>query len=285
MDVVGLKHIVKPFVPIGVLDLFAQYQYARERRNEDMRRARFEGLRDVVPRTLAAIRALSAEQCRDRAYLESVFIPSLGLNDELLHEMPTEFSAHYGKGLHIWQYPSQLAGYLSWIADNALGITSYLEIGCRWGGMTILVTEWLRKNGAAIQSVSAIDPIRPTPFIEEYFKILSTEGVASSYLQAFSTSSDAHAVVDRLRPDFVFIDGDHRLKGALEDHLLIRPHANVIVHHDIHSQACPDTTLLWKALQDMEADRFEATQFIEQYPSVGGDFLGIGVLKRRSTAA
>ena len=83
----------------------------------------------------------------------------------------------------------------------------------------------------------------------------------------------------------MFIDGDHRLKGALEDHLLIRPHANVIVHHDIHSQACPDTTLLWKALQDMEADRFEATQFIEQYPSVGGDFLGIGVLKRRSTAA
>ena len=102
------------------------------------------------------------------------------------------------------------------------------------------------------------------------------------YLQAYSTSPLVGAHVDRLKPDFVFIDGDHSLRGAMQDHLLVRSHASIILHHDIHSQACPDTTLLWKALKEFEAPGFDAFEFTSQYPSVNGSFLGIAAMKRRS---
>ena len=66
------------------------------------------------------------------------------------------------------------------------------------------------------------------------------------YLEACSTSPLVGAHVDPLKPDLVFIDGDHSLRGALQDQLLVRYHTGIIVHHDIHFQACPDTTLLGK---------------------------------------
>jgi hypothetical protein len=87
--------------------------------------------------------------------------------------------------------------------------------------------------------------------------------------------------VERIRPDFVFIDGDHTLGGALADHMLVRDHAQIIVHHDVCSQACGDTTFLWAALQKLEAPLFEAKEFTAQYESVPGRYLGIGVLRRR----
>ena len=97
-----------------------------------------------------------------------------------------------------------------------------------------------------------------------------------------STPSPSHEVKNAVaihKPDFVFVDGDHTLRGALADHLMVREHARIIVHHDIHSEACPDTTLLWQALEKLERDNFELSAFVEQYPSVGGAFLGIGVMK------
>jgi hypothetical protein len=87
--------------------------------------------------------------------------------------------------------------------------------------------------------------------------------------------------VDRIRPDFVFIDGDHSLRGALADHLLVREHARIIVHHDICSDACPDTTFLWEALKRLESHEFDFVEFVNQYPSVTGQFLGIGAMKRK----
>ncbi|MHC2334002.1 hypothetical protein [Bradyrhizobium sp. USDA 4454] len=61
----------------------------------------------------------------------------------------------------------------------------------------------------------------------------------------------------------------------------MRSHASTIVGHDIHSQACPDTTLLWTALKQFEAPSFDMVEFTSQYPSVHGSFLGIGAMKRR----
>jgi len=104
------------------------------------------------------------------------------------------------------------------------------------------------------------------------------------YLEACSTSPLVGPHVDRLKPDLGFIDGDHGLRGAIQDQLLVRSHASIIVHHYIHSQACPDTTLLWKALKEFEAPGFDAFEFTSQYPSVNGSFLGIGAMKRRSVA-
>jgi len=270
-------YIVRPFIPAPIREL-------NSRRNLAARRRHFGTFATAaVDETADAIARLSDAQCVDKAFLENEFIPSIGLNDEVLHEQPPEFSANYGKGLHIWQYPNQLAGYLAWLARNCSGITSFAEIGCRWGGMFILVSEWIRRNGADLRSVTAVDPITPTPFIEAYFKRLrATTNIQANYLREFSTSPLVKQEIDRLRPDFVFIDGDHTLRGALADHLLVRNHARIIAHHDIWSQACPDTTFLWQTLKALETGSFDFAEFVEQYPSVGGNFFGIGAMKRRA---
>jgi hypothetical protein len=287
MQLSRLKRIIRPFVPVALIELNSRRQPKYERQREIARRQRFEGLRNVVGKSVAAIAELTESQCVDVNFLENEFIPSLGLNDEILDEQPAELSASFGKGLHIWQYPSQLAGYLAWLARNVAGITSYMEIGCRWGGMFILTSEWIRKNGGELRAVTAVDPIRPTPFIEAYFDLLRDQSTASrsqiqaTYLCEFSTSSAARQAADRIRPDFVFIDGDHGLRGALADHMLVRQHARTIVHHDVCSQACPDTRFLWHVLKTLEAHEFEFFEFVNQYPSVKGDFLGIGAMKRK----
>ncbi len=182
MQLSQLKGIIRPFVPVGLLELNSRYQRGLnsreeqegERQQEEIaRRERFEGLRHVVGEKVAAIAVLTEQQCVDAAFLENEFIPSLGLNDEILDEQPSELSASFGKGLHLWQYPSQLAGYLVWLARNAAGISSYLEIGCRWGGMFILVSEWIRKNGGQLRAVTAVDLIPPTPFIRDLFRAVT----------------------------------------------------------------------------------------------------------------
>ncbi|MFN5669123.1 hypothetical protein, partial [Bradyrhizobium sp.] len=115
------------------------------------------------------------------------------------------------------------------------------------------------------------------------FDLLQQQGgIEPVYMQDYSTSPLVAAHVEQLKPDFVFIDGDHSLRGAMLDHLLVRSHARIIAHHDIHSQACPDTTLLWTALKQFEAPIFDTFEFTSQYPSVNGAFLGIGAMKRRS---
>jgi hypothetical protein len=172
-----LKHVGKLLVPAGFYALNSRLQRERDRQREALRRQYFEKQRDMVCNTVAAIEALTDSQCVDANYLENIFIPALGLNDESLHEQPPELSASFGKGLHIWQYPSQLAGYLVWLAKNSAGIESYMEIGCRWGGTFILISEWIRKTGGRLRAVTCVDPIEPTPFIEAYFDLIleSTE--------------------------------------------------------------------------------------------------------------
>jgi hypothetical protein len=253
----------------------------------DSRWERFNGLLPMVAEAAAVIQSLSDTECRDAGFLERYLIPFLGLNDEGLAEQPPEFSAAFGKGLHIWQYPNQLAAYLVWLADHAASITSYMEIGCRWGGMFVLISEWLRKQNASLRSVTAVDLLESTPLVEAYFALLRNQAaqgqlsIEATYLCASSRSPEVRAAVERLRPGLVFIDGDHTLRGALSDHLLVRPYAQIIAHHDVCSQACADTTFLWAALKELEAHDFEFVEFVDQYSSVDGNFLGIGAMKRK----
>jgi hypothetical protein len=122
----------------------------------------------------------------------------------------------------------QLAAYLVWLTRNVADITSYMEIGCRWGGMFILTSEWIPKKGRQLRAVTAVDPIKPTPFIETYFDLLRHQSpIQATYLCDFSTSSAVRQAVDRIRPDFVFIDGDHELRGAFADHMLAGKHARI----------------------------------------------------------
>jgi hypothetical protein len=286
----NFAQLVKPIIPVGLLNLRQKGQQIRQQKRENERRAKFEQLRCEVLSTIAAIKSLTSQQCHDVKFLENEFIPLLGLNNELLHEQPPELARYFGSGLHIWQYPAQLARYLAWLSGNAKNVNCYMEIGCRWGGTLILVAEWLRKNGANLHTVIAIDPIKPTPFVDEYSRFLQEEKKLGRrktemiYVRNYSTSAEVGRLVEQVKPDFVFIDGNHDLRVALEDHMLVRDSARLIVHHDIASQACPDTTFLWKTLKELERFGFDFFEFVDQYESVSGNFLGIGVMQRRNAA-
>jgi hypothetical protein len=253
---------------------------------DEERWAYFETQRRVVGAASKMIKLLTRAEAMDVHFLEHEFVPKLGLNNEMLHEQPEELSAFFGKGLHLWQYPNQLAKYLAWLTHNAAGIRTYAEIGCCWGGTFIVISEWLRRFSGSLERIIAIDPIGKTPLLDQYFTLLQSEGASVSPLfsKNLSTSEDVRDIFAIEKPDFVFVDGDHTLEGAFRDHLLARVHADIIVHHDVASQACPGTVFVWQAVRQMESVQFDATEFTRQYKSVKGSFLGIGILKRRSAA-
>jgi len=238
----------------------------------------YESIVDCVDQAIFRIAQLDKRYCFDAVYLENEFIPQLGLNDESLREQPAELSPFFGKGLHLWQYPSQLSKYLVWLSYNAKSIRRYMEIGSRWGGTFILISEWLKKIGAPLDLCIAVDPIQETPFLRRYREIASCPVL---YIRSLSTALEFDSVLNSSRPDFVFIDGDHSMRGVMSDHLKVRKFSNIIVHHDISSQSCPDTSLFWQYLKHAE-DGFDFFEFIDQYPSVKGRYLGIGALRRKT---
>lgn len=237
--------------------------------------------RDIIPSAMASIASVPDGKLRDITFLETELIPALGLNDENLNEQPKELATFFGKGLHIFQYPNQFARYMVWLAEHATDTKAYVEIGSRWGGTFVVICEWLRRIGAPLQSATAIDPIGETPMLKVYGETLSRQQIDYRFIQDSSTSQAVKSVLKQKRPDFIFIDGDHSMAGALADHMLARQSATIIVHHDVASDACPETTALWTALKELEAGVFVATEFPDQYASVNGSFLGIGVLKRK----
>lgn len=72
----------------------------------------------------------------NQSFLEG-FIPSLGLHPSQglgteEYEWPEFLSPCTGKGLQIWQYPTQFSKYLAFL--SGFEIKSYLEIGVAYGG-------------------------------------------------------------------------------------------------------------------------------------------------------
>jgi cephalosporin hydroxylase len=236
----------------------------------------------TIPAAIALVASVPEDKLGDSVFLERELIPALGLNDENLQEQPEELAKFFGTGLHIFQYPNQFARYLAWLTTHANESKTYIEIGSRWGGTFIITCEWLRRIGAPLHSAIAIDPIGETPMLKTYGEHLRRQDIEYQFVKDFSTSQAVRSLFHDQRPDFVFIDGDHSMRGALADHMLARESAQIIVHHDVASDACPETTALWNALKELEAGVFAVSEFSEQYPSVKGSFLGIGALKRRA---
>ncbi|AMD57187.1 hypothetical protein AWN88_02735 [Agrobacterium tumefaciens] len=248
----------------------------------DVRFLKLELTKTSVIKSIDRIRALTELQCRDVEFLEHTLIPELGLAQEDW-SFPAEIAHLSGKGLHLLQLPCQLAPLLAWLADNARGIECYLEIGVRWGGMFILISEWLRRFSPELRKVIALDPAEMSPLISEYAdyigKIDGDDRLEVRYEKEYSTSAAAKNLVLNLRPDFVFIDGDHRYEGVRHDYELVRGQAKMLMFHDICASTWPGVGRLWREVLAQNSKTHSAVEFTKQYQSGDGGGMGLGVVK------
>jgi hypothetical protein len=244
---------------------------------EDERRELFSRLKLNVDAFVKEFRLIPDNLVCDEAFIERFIIEKIGLNNEVLDEQPPELKEYYGTGLYIWQNPKQFSKYIVWLMKHARHYSSYLEIGCRWGGTFIVVCEVLHRINPNFKLAIAADLVEKTPFIERYTEIAHDSGFEILYFKGSSTSEEFHRLIEERCPEISFIDGDHRLEGALKDHMLVRKISKVIIHHDVLSDSCQDTTFLWDCLKKLETNR-KSVEFTEQYSSVKNKYLGIGVL-------
>lgn len=216
----------------------------------------------------------------NQQYLENNLILDLGLNNENLSEQPKELSNYFGAGmgLRIWQYPNQFSKYLMNIYENAPTIRSYLEIGCRHGGTYILTTEFLSKMSSTFNKSVAVDIIEPNELLLEY--INSTD--SSEFIKINSGSDIFKEFISNNFFDLIFIDGDHSYNFVKSDAETTRDYCNIQVFHDTVNDACPGVGVYWNELKQSHKDVYSFYDFIDQYNSVDGNYLGIGVAIRKN---
>ena len=81
--------------------------------------------------------------------------------------------------------------------------------------------------------------------------------------------------------DLVFIDGDHSYEAVKSDALKMIDRSNIQVFHDITNDAVPGVGKFWNEYKNLFESSHEFHEFTEQYESVEGNFLGIGVAVRK----
>jgi hypothetical protein len=284
-EVICYKKVAKLLLPPFIVKIYRWLLYAfinkkvaeGENENENERRRLFSEKRLNVDNFLKEFCLIPDDLLYDETFIEKFIIEKIGLNNEVLHEQPPELKPYYGTGLYIWQNPKQFSKYIVWLMRNGKNYSSYLEIGCRWGGTFIVICEVLHRINPDFKLAIAVDLVEKTPFIERYIEIANGNGFEIIYFKGPSTSEEFHRLIEKKQPEISFIDGDHRLEGGLKDHMLVREKSKIIVHHDISSDSCPDTTFLWDCLKKLEINR-KSIEFTEQYSSVKNKYLGIGVL-------
>lgn len=216
----------------------------------------------------------------DQKYLENDLILKLGLNNENLSEQPIELSKHFGTGmgLRIWQYPNQFSKYMVKLSEYADKINSYLEIGCRHGGTYILTTEYLKAMNSNFKSSVAVDIIDANQLLEEY--VQSTE--QAEFKNINSGSTEFRDFISNKFFDVVFIDGDHSYDFVKNDAEITRDYCNIQVFHDTVNDACLGVGVYWNEIKNTHKDLYNFFDFTDQYDSVKGSYLGIGLAVRKT---
>ena len=205
-------------------------------------------------------------------------LPTFGMNDEGLNELPKELYQYTGYGIKFWQYPTQLSKLICFIREKE--INSYLEIGVRWGGTFIIINEVIRQYNPHIRSfandiigASNILDCYQNKFNGNHFLYLQMDS-SNPFLRYSFNSDDAKPTA---KIDLVFIDGNHMYWGVMEDYQRsLSLGAKYIVFHDIDSQSSWASKMAWKTIKKKHKKIHE---FTDQYDSVKGKYMGIGVIE------
>ncbi len=222
------------------------------------------------------IRESSIEDLENNHYLENLMI-RLGFNNEILREQPQVVIDNRG-GLLIWQYPNQFSKYLCLIRKHY--ISSYIEIGCRWGGTFVLTNEFLKRFNNLNKTV-AVDLISSP--VSEY----CVNNTGSEFIQIDSQSEEFKNYMRNNYFDLIFIDGDHSYHGVKNDYETCRNSGKIFVFHDITNDVVPGVGEFWNELKNNESHLYDFHEFTEQYEDVWNNtnqkFLGIGVAIKKGT--
>jgi cephalosporin hydroxylase len=216
------------------------------------------------------IKESNLDDLENNDYLEKLIV-KLGFNTEILREQPSIVKEN-GGGLLIWQYPNQFSKYLCLLCK--LNISSYIEIGCRWGGTFVLTNEYLKKFNNVNKSV-AVDIIASP--VSNY---CSNNG-ETEFLNMNSQTKEFKDYMNNNHFDLIFIDGDHSYDGVKNDYEISKNSGKIFVFHDTVNDACPGVVQFWNELKNNEHDIYDFHEFTEQYEEVWKNtnqtFLGIGV--------
>ena len=206
-------------------------------------------------------------------------LPTFGMNDEELDEIPKIFEKYLGWGIKFWQYPNQFSKLLVFLRDK--DIDSYLEIGVRHGGTFILINELLMRNNPLTES-HCIDVIPPSEILDIYQHNFAKK----SFIYHQMTSHDTflyqriegtETIIPQKKFDLIFIDGCHSYQCVKRDYLaslMFGP--KYLVFHDIVNVKTKGCKLFWSELKKIHKKTYE---FTDQYDGLNGKYLGLGVVE------
>ena len=240
-------------------------------------RWKWEKMKAIDLSQLALITNSTINELTNTEWLEKKLLPSLGLNNEALYQMPEELYPYTGAGLLHWQYPKQFSKYL--VLLSQLKLESYLEIGVRHGGTFVITIEYLQRFHRLERAVGLDRGYSPS--VVTYSKQNKTA-------QFFQADTQTERFADMLKKeawfDCILIDGNHDEEACRNDYEAVKNKAGIIVLHDMASDSCAGVQKLWKQIK--QGDDVVCFEFAAQYESVvartGQHFFGLGVAIKKS---
>ena len=230
-----------------------------------------------IEKAIESVREFDFKSATQREIEE--ILPTFGMNDESLDEMPEIFKPFFGWGIKFWQYPNQFSKLLSFFKDKE--INSYLELGVRWGGTFILINEFLMKYNPLLEA-HCIDLIPASEILHTYQTKYKKQRFWYHQMETtspffFVNLEGGDNITIQKKIDLIFIDACHAYSCIIRDYhtsLMLGP--KYIMFHDIANVNTRGAKIAW---QEIKKNHKKSYEFVDQYDGMNGKYLGLGLIE------